>query len=333
MVQENIETEIDLSDDKSEKIEKAEKQNSSSKEDDLQIEVVDDTPPQDRNRPKRAANAKSSVPEDEEIANYSKGVQDRIRQMKWEYHEERRQKEAWQREHTAAVDLTKRMFDENKKLRKMITEGHKTLLDTTKQSVESELAALQESLKAATESGNSALAAELQVKISKAAARAEAQSNQRPISFDEEEEPKTKQPVQQRQQVQLSGTMQDWMKENPWFNTNKRMTALAFGVHEDLLEKGIPVESPRYFSEINKAVREAFPTYFEEDDEQQVNGKTSEKPAARRQTVAGVHRAPATGSRTRVTLTDSEVRLAKRMGLTVEQYAREKQRLTETDNG
>lgn len=330
MAGESIETEIDMSDDKSEKIDK---KDSSSREYELQIDVIDDTPEGDRNRPRRAPGTKSAIPETEdEIADYSKGVQERIRQMKWEYHEERRQKEAWQREHEAAVNLTKRVYEENKKLRKLVQDGHKTLLDSTKQSAESEMQALQESLKSATESGNSTLAAELQVKISKAAARAEAQNHIQPITFEEEQVPSGQQ--RQQQQVQLSGTMQDWMRENPWFNQNKRMTAFAFGVHEELLEKGVPVESPRYFAEINKAVKESFPSYFEdEEDDPPKNGKTSERPVTRRTPVGGVHRAAPNGTRNRVTLTESEVRLAKRMGITNEQYAREKQRLMEQDNG
>lgn len=339
MAVERIDTVIDL-DSKNDVEDKKElaTNGSSSEGDELDIEIVDDTPEQDRNRPLPAPGTKSAVPSDEEIGEYTKGVQDRIKQIKWEYHNERRAKEAWERQSNAAIEYAKKVHAENERLRKLVSEGHKTLLDSTKAAAEGEISALQESLKSALETGNTALAADLQTKISRAAARAEAQSHIAPITFEKDEGPDKAVPQQQREdrpQVRLSKAMQDWMDENPWFNENKRMTAFAFGVHEELIAKGIPVESPRYFQEINKAVRGTFSDYFETDNENEDDDRTNRRPPAqrRRTPVAGVTRTNTSVRGNKVTLTQSELAVAKRMGIPPAAYAREKQRLEQLDNG
>lgn len=340
MSKETIETEIDLSRDEDEKDKKivagAGDDRSSSQEDDaLDIEVQDDTPEQDRGRTPRAAGTKSAIPEDDEIGKYTKGVQDRLKQMKWEYHEERRAKEAWERQSTAAVEYAKKVHEENKKLRELVTKGHKTLIETTKSSAEDEMKTLQESLKTALETGNTEQAAALQGRLARAAARAEAQNHVSPITFEdggEVEKTTAKQTSQGQTTVRLSRAMQEWVDDNPWFNQNKRMTSYAFGVHEELLDKGIPVESPRYFSELNKAMKQTFSEYFEEDDGQNRGSSRDDRSAARgrRTNVAGVTRNKA-GSSNKVTLTSSELMVAKRMGITPEAYAREKIRLEQND--
>ena len=333
MATERIETEIDVRPDKNG--DKVVATSSASGDDDLQIEVEDDTPAEDRGRQPRAPGTPSLIPDEEEIGQYTQGVQDRLRQMKWEYHEERRAKEAWQREHNAAVDFAKRVHGENEKLRGLVSEGHKTLLDSTKLAAETEMASLEEGLRVALETGDTAKAAELQGKLARTAARAEAQNYIAPISFPQGDERREQVQQPQRQEVRLSESMQDWVANNPWFNQDKRMTAFAFGVHEELLEKKIPLESPKYFSEINKAVRESFPNYFGDEYEGNsrngngTNGRTQSPP--RRNAVAGVTRSPAGRASNRVTLTASQVALAKRLGITEQQYAREMIRLENND--
>lgn len=295
--------------------------------DEIEIEVVDDTPEEDRGRPARAPGTQSSVPSDEEIGQYTKGVQDRLRQMKWEYHEERRAKEQWAREHGAAVDFAKRVHMENQQLRKLVSEGHKAVINTTYNAAQGEMAALQEALKNALERGETAQAAELQGKLAQAAARAEAQRHIQPINFPEEQiNWQQQQPPQQQGAPQLSDTMQEWMRNNPWFNQDKRMTSLAFGIHEELIARGIPVESPAYFKEIDAGIRGAFPSHFEGE------GKTTRQqaPTARR-TVAGVSRTQAGGGPRKVQLTQSELAVAKRLGISTQAYAAEKARLENLD--
>lgn len=259
-----------------------------------------------------------------------------MRQMKWEFHEERRAKEAWERQSTAAVEYAKKVHAENARLRKLVTDGHKTLMDSTKSAGENEIKALQRSLEAALEGGDTKAAADLNAKIAAAAARVEATNHVKPITFEDEgdDDVKTKQKQEQPlQRPRISRAMQDWMDENPWFNENKRMTAFAFGVHEELIAKGVPAESPRYFKEINKAVQGTFKEYF--DDEEEDDDKTDRRSSAqtkRRTNVAGVVRNSAARGN-KVTLTQSELTVAKRMGISPQDYAREKQRLEQLDNG
>lgn len=314
---------------------------------DLEVSLVDDTPEQDRGRPRRKEGMEPNIPSDEEIETYSKGVQDRIRQMKWEYHEERRAKEQWQREHQAALNFARNAYEENKKLRELVQSGHKTLLETSKSAAETEIESLKKSLQNALEVGNTAEAAELQAKIAGAAARAEAVRQTPPIRFDDADPDRfvqqQQQPPQQERQpqrVQVSQPMQDWMDQNPWFNTNKRMTSYAFGVHDELVSKGIPPESPRYFAEINKAMRETFSQYFEEEDDgddrrrpSNSRERESDRRTPQRRSAVGVTRAPAGGRpRNRVELTQSQAAVARKLGITNEQYAAEMLRL-ERENG
>lgn len=346
-------TEIDLTKDGKEV-----QKRSSSEGDDFEVSIEDDTPEGDRNRPRRAPGTKSAVPDDDEIGQYTKGVQDRLKQMRWEYHEERRAKEQWQREHGAAIDMAKKVYAENKALREMVTKGHKTLLESNKSAGESEISALKQSLAVALETGDTKQAAELNAKIAAAAARVEATSHIAPISFPEStsDGKDGREVPRQRQEVKLSRAMQDWMDDNPWFNDNKRMTAYAFGVHEELAEKGIALESPRYFAEIDKAMRNTFRDYFADDEEddddrnddrrsrsarddgrdrrgsrEERDQETSRRSPARRTAVAGVSRSPAGRASGKVTLTQSEAAVARRMGITPEQYAREKIRLEKMD--
>ena len=344
MATESIETEIDLvgknADPKSNKASNARDVEETP---DVEIEVVDDTPEGDRGRKPRDPKAKTAVPTDEEIEQYGKDTQARFRQVKWEFHEERRAKEAWQREHGAAVDFAKRVHEENKRLRDLVSKGHKTMLESSKTAAENEIAALKSSLQAALESGQTQQAADLNAKIAAAAARAEAANHVQPISFEDDADPdrfiKQRDQQQQRPQVRITEAMQDWMEENPWFNQDRRMTAFAFGVHEELLQKNVRPESPRYFAEIDKAMRETFPSHFEEGSKQDEGSRREtdrDERRPHRRTVAGVTRTPAgrpNSDKSKVTLTASQVALARKLGLSKEQYASELMRLQESDNG
>lgn len=336
MAAEKLESEIALDDDKTSTPKGVE-----GDESQYEVEVVDDTPEPDRGRQPRKPGTKSAVPEDDEIEKYSKDTADRLRQMKWEFHEERRSKEQWQREHGAAIDFAKRVHAENQRLREVVTKGHKTLIDSQQSSGESEIKALQRSLQSALESGDTASAADLNTKIASAAARVEATRHIQPIEFDDADPDRftKEQPKQQpqRQQVRLSQRMQEWVDDNQWFNQDKRMTAYAFGVHEDLLAQRIPPESPKYFDELNREMRDRFPENFDDGDAKP-NGKARQqdrRETPRRTAASPVNRAPAgrVNGKTRVQLTESQAAFARKLGVTPEQYAAEMVRLQESDNG
>jgi hypothetical protein len=310
--------------------------------DDITVKVVDDMPPDDRGRRPLDPNLKSAVPSedttgDDEIGKYSQNVQQRLRQMRLEYHEERRAKEAMMREHGAAVQFAQNAFAENQRLRRLIEEGHKTMLESGKLAADSELAALQQNLKAALEAGNSEAAADLQGKIARVAARSVSIEQTTPIRFEEPPpqqqvvQPQWGQPQPRQQQIQLSPIMQDWLRQNTWFNQDKLMTSYAFGLHDKLVEQGVLAESQPYFKTIDAEMRRVFPQAF-------TSGHNSAQGQSR--TVAGASRLAGDGrsgdyrsNPREVQLTSSELVLAKRLGVTPTQYAKEKLRLQESNNG
>lgn len=303
-------------------------------DDELIIETVDDTPPQDRGRKPRDPTTPSVQPTDEEIGKYTENVQKRLSQMRREYHDERRSKEQWQREHSVAIDMAQRVYQENQKLRQMLSQGHQTLLQSSKASADNEVKALQESLKAALDQGDTARAAQVQADLARAAARGEAVSHVQPIRFDEpQQQPQQQQPQQQvPQRPQLSREMQGWMDENPWFGgtgqNDQRMTALAYGVHQELFNQGVQMESPEYFEKINRAMKETFPGYFERDE------RVGAQPTQQRpQVQPATRQSPQATNPKRVALTLSEKAVAKKMGITEVAYAREKLRLEQEANG
>jgi len=128
---------------------------------------------------------------------------------------------------------------------------------------------------------------------------------------------------QQTKPVEPTEKARQWQKDNPWFgnDSHKDMTALAYGVHERLVrDEGFDPNSDEYFEAIDTTMRSRFPEYFDEGDGQQVQ---TSSPSRRNSTVV----APASrnnGARPRkVKLTHSQVALAKRLGLTNEQYAKQ----------
>lgn len=350
MANETIDTEIDLSQSEDQLRRNLNESRTKTKQiagdggddDAPEIDLVDDTPERDRGRPQRAPGAKSAVPTDEEVEKYSGTVKDRLKQMKWEYHEERRAKEQWQREHEAALSMAERIHKENQQLRKLVEGGHKSLLDSNKSAVENELTALKQSLKAAHEAGDAEKIAEISGQMSKAAARLVNAEQTKPLKFDDDSDKGEQQPQQRPQAPRLTQPMQDWMDENPWFNgktaMERKMTSYAFGVHDALKAEGIPLESPAYFKRINDEMRQVFGSYYgeSEDDKKSDSGGTRSQP--QRRTVAGASRLAGSdnGSQRRdkkVTITQSEAAVAKRLGISVEQYAREKYRLENSNNG
>lgn len=294
-------------------------------EDDFEIEVVDDTPEQDRNRPRRPENAEPDVPSDEDLQEYSEGVQKRIKKLKYEFHEERRRAEEAIRLQQEAVEFAKRQHAELERVRAQLQRGDEALLTQAQQRMKSQLEQAQAKLKAAYEVGDAdgIVAANTQIAEIKAEesritnyrpARAPAPQPQQPI----------RQPVQQAPQVpRPSPRAEDWARRNNWFGNDAEMTALAFGVHERVIREGVAPDSEAYYTAIDTAIRQRFPD--------KVGG--AEESTPRRQpgsVVAPGGRSTAQTPR-KVVLTATQVALAKRLGLTPEQYAA--QLIKEQKNG
>tara|TARA_B100000282_G_scaffold259449_1_gene207280 strand:+ start:1891 stop:2841 length:951 start_codon:yes stop_codon:yes gene_type:complete len=297
----------------------------------LEVEVVDDTPEEDRNRPARTEGTKPDIPEDDEISSYKGDVQKRIKTLKYEYHEERRKKEAAEREKEEAVKHAERILQENNKLRKTLDDGEAVLVEQVKGKASAMIEAAKKEYKEAYEAGDPDKITEAQIKLNQAQNEAFRVQDYKPKPRAQEPEPKqvyTPAPVQKHEPTKEDKA---WMAENDWFQKEgeEAMTGFALGVHQSLIKKGInpKIDPESYYGEIDKKMRATFPDYFNKNVVE-----TEEVTAPPRQ--AGSVVAPPTRSAKKprkVQLTSTQVSLARRLGLSNEQYAA--QLLKEASNG
>lgn len=279
----------------------------------VEIEVEDDTPAEDRNKkplPKEVAEELYN----DELEDYSSKVKKKLLQLKKLAHDERREKEAVLREQQEAVNLAKRLIEENNRLKSNLNNSQKSVLDTAKRAVELELAQAEREYREAYESGDSEKVLEAQKKLSKAVLRADKVNNFKPPALQEEkfEVQTTREPVVR---PRTDPSAEAWQRDNPWFGKDKEMTSLALGLHEKLKEEGVTVSSREYYDRIDETMRKRFPEQFESESD------TTQRP--QRSTKPGTVVAPAsrTTSSKRIRLTLTQQNIAKKLGLTNEQYA------------
>jgi len=276
-----------------------------------EVEIVDDTPEQDRGR-KPMDDAPKDVT-DEELSKYDESVRKRIQHFTKGYHEERRAKEAALREKDEAFRLAQQIVEENKKLKGSLSTNQNALLEQAKRSVASDMETARQKYKTAYESGDSDALVSAQEEMTSVKLKADKINSFRPAALQEEEN--VVQPQQQVYQEQrVDPKLASWKDENQWFGPNKRMTAYALGLHEDLVNEGIPAGTDEYYRRINSDIRERFPDKFESGS--QTDAQT---PSRNSNNVAPATRSTAPK---KIVLTKTMVELAKRLGLTNEQYAR-----------
>ena len=277
-----------------------------------EIEVVDDTPEQDRNRKPMEEPPKDVT--DEELAKYDESVQKRIKHFTKGYHEERRAKEAALREREEALKLAQSIVEENKKLKGSLSQGQNALLEQAKKNVEHEVAQARAKYKAAYESGDSDALVAAQEALTAAKMKAERVNNFKPAPL-QASETEVQIAHQANQAPKADPILAEWQERNTWFGPNKRMTAYALGVHEDLIAEGIPAGSKEYYKRIDAEMQERFSDVFGSE-------KTEDAPTppAKKTNVV----APATRSAAprKVVLTKTQVEIAKRLGVPLELYAR-----------
>ena len=273
-------------------------------EGEAEIEVVDDTPEKDRGRaPMKEAPAEVT---DDELAQYSEGVKKRIQHFSKGYHDERRAKETALREREEAVRIAQTLVEENKKLQGSLGQGQQALLEQAKKVVANEVEQAKQKYKQAYESGDSDALVAAQEELTGAKIKFERVNNFKP-AVAKPEVPVVQTAPRPEPQVQVDTKARAWQDANPWFGSDDEMTAVALTVHKKLVEGGVNTTSDEYYEKINSRVRQLFPDAF-----------PSEKP--KKSSVV----APATRSTApkKIVLTQSQVSIAKRLGLTNEQYAR-----------
>ena len=277
-------------------------------EGDTEIEIVDDTPEHDRNR----ALMKEPPAEitDEELEQYSEGVKKRIQHFSKGYHEERRAKEAALREREEALKVTQALLDENKRLQGTVGQGQQVMVEQAKKVAQTELDEAKRKLKDAHEAFDTDAIIEAQEALTTAKMKLERVNSFKPPVQPQKNKVQTlPQQAQPQQPPQVDDRTRAWLEANPWFNKNKQMTAVAMAMHYEMTEdEGLDPGDPQYFRRIDSRVRELFPGAFSPEKQR----KTSVVTPASRST------APK-----KIVLTQSALAIAKRLGLTPEQYARQ----------
>ena len=294
-------------------------------DDDFDVEVVDDTPEQDRGR--KPLDREVEDPTDDEIEQYTQGAQKRIKELTHARHDERRAKEATLREKQELEVLTQRLLDENKKLRQNVSTGSEQVTQLTKTAAEAELDKARREYKAAQESFDSDAILAAQEALLDAKMKLENAKNirQTPLQ-DENFEVQTS--YQEPQRVQPDEKTLRWQAKNQWFGSNgfEEVTSYALGLHQKLVNSGTDPRSDEYFEQIDARVKSKFPEVFGGNEDKPRSGDTPRKPAS---VVAPATRS--SGKKT-IQLTKTQLALAEKFKLTPQQYAAQVARL-ENQNG
>jgi hypothetical protein len=276
-------------------------------DDDFEVEVVDDTPKADRNR--KASEPPEDVTDDE-LEDYSDKVRKRIQHFSKGYHDERRAKEEAHRQSQELERVTQQLMEENKKLKGNVNKNQTALLEQAKKNASIESDNAKRAYKEAYESGDSDAVLDAQDKLTNAKLKSERLANFKLPPLQETETPVQKEVEQLAPAVKVDERAADWQKTNSWFGDDDEMTSLALGLHNKLVKQGVSPQSDEYYESIDTRMRQVFPDNFED----------AEPKRKKTQVVA-----PATRSTSprKVTLTRTQVQIAKRLGLTPEQYAKQ----------
>lgn len=311
--------------------EKAEK---AAAEEKFEIEIEDDTPPEDRGR--KPMKEPVEDPTEDELSSYDEKVQARIKKFTRGYHDERRAKEEALREREAAENFAKQVYEENKRLQQQLSSGSKVFIEQSQSAAQLELDSAKDKYKKAYEAGDVDALAEAQAEIAKATVRMDKASGLKPIEV-EEREFQNAQPTQS-DQPKLTPRTKKWVDRNSdWWGVDDEMTMTAMGIDRKLQkEYGADyVGTEEYFKTIDKTMRKRFPEHFEseqsyEDDEPPPKKRTSEPvdeddDTPHRATKMASPVAPATRSTppNRVRLKASEAATARRLGVPLELYAKQ----------
>jgi len=275
-------------------------------DDEYEIEIVDDAPAQDDD------DVSDDVTE-EELGDYSKKVQKRINKLTAQRREAAREKEAILRERQELETFTKQLMEKNKELQNSVIEGQEAALEQAKRTAAGEAILAKRAYKQAYEAGDADKLIEAQEKLTNAKIKADRLNALKPPALQEDENP-----VQTRTEEQITAPVpvderaNSWAASNTWFGQDDEMTSLALGLHTKLVKLGIDPQSSEYYEQIDPRMKQVFPEQFEGQ------GEVANKPKRQSNIVAPATRSTAPK---KITLSPTQVALAKRLGLTPKQYA------------
>lgn len=289
----------------------------------IEIEVIDDTPIQDRGRV--ALSREVEDPTDDEIETYSDKVKHRIKELTHARHDERRSKETVMREKQELERLAQHLIEENKSLKKSVNVGQEAFVHSSKEKAEADIAMARRQYKEAQEAFDTDAIIAAQEALTEAKWNLEKVKNYRVTPLQEERNEVQIQP-RQAQTVQPDEKSLRWQAKNQWFGSNgfEEVTSFSLGLHQKLVNSGVDPRSDEYYEQIDARVRSTFPEMF--------GGGEQKRSEARRPSnvVAPASRSTTAG---KVKLTTTQVELAKKFGLTPHQYAMQVAKLEAQQNG
>jgi len=285
------------------------------KDNEPDIEVVDDTPEKDRGRPvadlKEDDKPLSDEPGEDELKSYSAKVQDRIKTLTARIHAERRAKEAAARQLEEATGFGRKIIDENNRLKKMVHQGETVWKDTNEHRLAAEIERARQAYKAAYEEGDADAVAQAQEALTALHVQLD-----RTRSWDPQPMPDTPDlPAPRPQEPQVDPQALEWQRHNTWFGRDTEMTGFALGVHQRLVGEGVDPRHTQYYQRIDEEMSKRFPDKLQPKGTSQPNGSGGSS------VVAPAKRTPKTSRK--ITLTASQVALAKKLGISPQQYAEE----------
>ena len=252
---------------------------------------------------------------EEEHENYSKNVKKRIDKLTKKAREAERQQQA-------ALHFAQSVQAENNTLKTRVQSLDQGYVEEYGDRVASQTDSLSRDLETAIATNDTAAQVDLNKKLAQMAIEEE---RVRTAKQQQAQQAQQAQQVQQAQQipqappapVRADPKAEKWASRNAWFGEDEAMTFAAFGIHKKLVEEeGFDTESPSYYDEVDARIREAFPHKFDEN----VSHSESRRP---QQSVASATRSGSTGRKT-VRLSPSEVAIAKKLGVPLDQYAKHK---------
>ena len=298
-----------------------------AEEENVEIQVVDDRPEGDQVSPRDPEKSGDFDP-DAEIVETGSRAEKRIKQLRYEYHEQRRGKESAERMREEAVNYAQNVHQQNAQLKELLQRGEQVLLSEIKARTESDLGSARDQYRSAYEEGDADRVLKAQEALTRSQYDARQAEGYQPLAqevamYDQPFTPQQQQAAAQKQQPAPDPKLQEWVGRNSWFGRDSEMTSFAYGVHEKLVrQEGVDPRSEAYYQSIDQRMREVFPHKFGND-------MGAEEPVSHSRNTTVVAAAKrSSGPCRQVKLTSTQVALAKRLGLSPEQYA--KQLLKET---
>jgi len=267
----------------------------------------DDAPAESDKQP----DVQESKPQDEKLEEYGEGVKKRIAKLTRKWREAEREKDS-------AVEYARSVEQKRKQWESRYAKLDSTYLKDSETRAKSQLDAVKGKLAAAIEGGDTAKQVEAQAELSTLTSDAKGIESEKLRRDTYEKEPRTPAygggaPEKTPTLPQVDEKAEDWATKNNWFGQNRAMTFTAFEIHKDLVEKeGFDPKSDEYYAEIDKRIKVDFPHKFD----------TKERSAKTVQTVASVKRGVKPGRKS-VKLTSSQVQIARKLNVPLEEYAKQ----------